>query len=505
MERFSVPDFLDRGEPARLIPVTSDSNREARAASILLATMTAVPSFARELLSTLGQKMGARSGLRCYTEIRFKNEQNIKLRPDGLIALDGGRGRTWSCIVECKIGNAELNTEQIESYLQIARQNNIDAVLTISNQYCALPTHSPVHVSKLLLRSVNLYHWSWVYLKTAAHLLLNDDFDSPEQKYILSEFYRYFSHDSVGVNHFNRMNSDWRELVGQVIANATLSKSSPLVENTVAAWHQEVRDLCLLMSSKVRRPVRLRLSRAHVGDPTERMRSDCDQLALSNQLSCTLDIPDAAAPIDVTANLKARSISVSMSLAAPKDKQRASSRLNWLLRQLTKSDPTDIYIRCNWPGRAAPTQASLVDARQKPDAPLNNIDSMAPVSFDVLLIRDIANKFSGPRTFIESLEAIVPHFYSEIGERLRAYIPPPPRLQELSQSSDPATLTMSEESGLPIAMPFEEGDSSAKQPSEPDDALPIAAAYATIGDEQTHTNSEPATDPLDLDRRSEGD
>jgi hypothetical protein len=474
MER---PEILDRGEPARLIPVTSETNREARATSILLATMMAVPPFAREVLSTIGQRVGTRSGLRCFTEIRFKNEDGVNFRPDGLITLDGGRGRTWACVVESKIGNAELTTEQVESYLQLAKNNGIQAVLTISNQFVALPTHSPVKVSRAFLKTVELYHWSWVYLKTAAQLILNDDeFESSEQKYILSEFYRYFDHDSSGVNRFDRMNSDWKELVGQVIAKATLNKSSPIVENTVAAWHQEARDLCLLMTEKVRRPVRLRLNRAQAGDPLQRMKDDCERLATDCELGCTLDIPDAAAPIVITANLRERSISVALGLAAPKDKQRSTSRLNWLLRQLAKTDPNDIYIRCNWPGRASQTQASLADIRQKPELPLSGNDSMAPVSFEILLVRDIASKFSGTRTFIEQLEIAVPHFYSEVGEYVRPYVPPPPKLQDRPSDDEEA---ISDEGGLPIVTIHATEPNKAQSevaPTVQDDA-PIASSH----------------------------
>lgn len=426
MER---PDVLDRGEPARLIPVTADTNREGRAASIFLATLMAVPSFARELFSTIGQRVGVRSGLQCFTEIRFKNENNINFRPDGLIVLDGGRGRTWNCLIEAKIGNAELTTEQVEAYLQLARDNNVQAVLTISNQFAALPTHSPVKVSKILTRNVELFHWSWIHLKTVAHLLLHDDaFESPEQKFILSEFHRYFDHDSVGVSRFDRMNSEWKDIVAQVIANAALNKTSPIVENTIGAWHQETRDLCLLMTQKVRRPVRLYLSRAHANDPIQRVKDDCEQLAAKRELTCTLEVPDAAAPLAVAANLSRRSISVSMSLSAPKDKQRASSRINWLLRQLAKVAPDDIYIRCNWPGRATHTQAGLNQARNNPDCLLSGNESLVPLSFDIILVRDIASKFSGARTFLEQLELIVPYFYAEVGERLKPYVPSPPRL-----------------------------------------------------------------------------
>src|SRR3546814_1250819 len=52
------PDYLAAGEPARLIPVTADGNKELRAASILLATLSSVRPFAQELLGSLGQRIG---------------------------------------------------------------------------------------------------------------------------------------------------------------------------------------------------------------------------------------------------------------------------------------------------------------------------------------------------------------------------------------------------------------------------------------------------------------
>src|SRR3546814_1247790 len=62
------PDYLAAGEPARLIPVTADGNKELRAASILLATLSSVRPFAQELLGSLGQRIGKRARLECYTE-----------------------------------------------------------------------------------------------------------------------------------------------------------------------------------------------------------------------------------------------------------------------------------------------------------------------------------------------------------------------------------------------------------------------------------------------------
>lgn len=426
-----LPDYLASGEPARLIPVAADTHKEARAASIVLACFMGVPEFARKMLGSLGQRMGARAKIACFTEIVFKGEAGeVNCRPDGLIILDGGRGRTWRCLVEAKIARSELDPEQVISYLALAKRHKIDALLTVSNQFVALPTHHPIRVPKSALKGVGLLHWSWMYLLTQARLLADEqNFDSPERCLILSEMIRYLSHPAVGVSSFDRMNREWKELNGQIQAGARLVRSSPAVENTVSAWQQEVRDLCLLLTRKVGRPVHIRLPKAHSNDPASRIRDEAAQLVAKNELRCVLDVPDAAAPMEVLADLKRRSICVSMTLTAPKDKQRTSSRVNWLIRQLSKTMPEDIFVRATWPGRTPDTQAPLVSLREAAGLLDAGNKSAVPSRFTVLLIRDLAGRFSGTKTFIESVEAAVPAFYEQVGQHLRIYVSAPPRVR----------------------------------------------------------------------------
>ncbi|MBD3649166.1 MAG: hypothetical protein HUJ31_17340, partial [Pseudomonadales bacterium] len=312
-----LPDIVASGEPARLIPVGADSNKEARAASIILATLTVVPPFQKLMLGSLGQRVGVRANLSCFTEVTFKKASS-KIRPDGLICLDGGRGRVWTCLVEAKIKNAKIEKAQIEKYLELAKDNHIDAVLSISNEFVASPTHSPVQVSRSLLRNVELYHWSWMFALTQAQLLLNsDDFERNEQRFILKEMERYFSHQSIGISTFSRMNSEWKDLVGKIQSGANVGKEQKDVENSVAAWHQEVRDLCLLMTRKLSRPVQIKLSRAHADDPVKRLKDDSQKLVEKHLLTCEFEVPDAAAPINVTADLLRRSLTLSCLLYPP--------------------------------------------------------------------------------------------------------------------------------------------------------------------------------------------
>lgn len=424
-----LPSFLASGERARLIPVVADTSKENRAASVLLANIETVEALAKSLLGSIGQRVGTRTSLEAYTEVVFKNSpENIKIRPDGLLILKSGN-HSWSALIEAKIGRSDLDEEQIAKYCKLAKANQIDAVITLSNQFAALPTHHPIKLSKTATRGIELYHWSWMYILTHAKLLwLDHNFESREQRFLLGEMVRYFEHDSVGVSRFDRMNLEWKDLVLKVHSGGMLNRSAPEVQNSVAAWHQEQRDLCLLMSRKLGRHVTLKLSRAHSDDQLRRLRDDCEELVKSQVLECVLDVPDAAAPINVRADVEKRTVTCSMSLIAPKEKKRARSRINWLLRQLSKSDPDNIFIRAKWRGRAPETQATLAELRENPTKLEGSNASVGLQAFEVIMVRDLAGKFSGSRTFIEELETTVPKYYEQIGQHVRAWVPQPPTL-----------------------------------------------------------------------------
>ncbi len=333
-----------------------------------------------------------------------------------------------------------------------------------------------IPLPKTLTKGVEVFHWSWMYLLTQATLLLHDDqFSSPEQRYILREVVRFFSHDSAGVSQFDRMNAEWKDLVIKVQSDAPLNRSLPEVERSVAAWHQEERDLSLIMSRKIGREVHLKLSRAHMDDQGQRLRDDCDELVRTKSLSCTLDIPDAAAPLVVTVHLGRRTITCSMSLQAPKDKKRASARINWAIKQLGQAIPVDVFIKANWPGRAQDTHASLEQARANPACLESANSELVPVGFEVMMVRDLAGKFAGTKTFIEGLEDFVPLYYENIGQYLRAWVAAPPKVIQPVQSealADPKGLIATAEARPEESAP--DADSEVPEPGHDVAAVDVA-------------------------------
>lgn len=426
------PDFLSGGEPARLIPIAADSAREQKSVSVILAGLRSVLELRQSMLKSLGVRVGTNATLEAWTEVVFANEDKkaakLKDRPDGLLILRTGR-REWRALIEAKVNNDTIGEEQVSRYLQQAKTHKLDAVITITNQFAALPTHHPVKLPKNATKSVALYHWSWAFIRTQCQLLLkNDGVEDEDQVFILNEILRYLESDRSGISHFDQMNSEWKDVVNKVKSNATLAKTSDEIQNTIAAWHQEQRDLCLIMSRLTGSDVSLKLKNDHRLDPAKRMKDDVDAFCKTPALQCALNIINAAADLEVTADLQRRMIYCSMRLAAPKDKQSTKARVNWLLRQLKKTEPAGFFIRATRPGKAETTYQPLKDLRDSPELLESDTSNAAATTLEVVYEVDLAGKFSGRKVFVEELEKAVPHFYQEAGQLLKAWTPPPPKI-----------------------------------------------------------------------------
>src|SRR4051794_13676400 len=126
----------------------------------------AVPQFGRALLQHAGAPQGR---ILTFTEIRFVDEDAKLSIPDGAVVVEWGRKR-WVCLIEVKTGGADLRADQVTRYVDLARTNGFDAVLTISNQITASPAEVPVAVDPRRLKKVALRHLSWWQVMTEARV-----------------------------------------------------------------------------------------------------------------------------------------------------------------------------------------------------------------------------------------------------------------------------------------------------------------------------------------------
>jgi len=136
--------------------------------------------------------------------------------------------------------------------------------------------------------------------------------------------------------------------------------------------------------------------------------------AKEGQLKFTVDVPDAAAPIEVTADLRRRNVTCSMRLPAPQDRKSTSARVNWLVRQLQKTTDANVHIRANWASRANATQITLAKARENPDALQNPNANVAVNSFEVLMIEDLAVILAEASSSLKDWARPFPNFTSRL-------------------------------------------------------------------------------------------
>ena len=437
--RPSLDDLLRKKEPARLIPRYHLKQKEQRLTTVLLATMTVVRPLAESLLKAWsGRTLGKRARLSAYTEITFPDRAG-DLRPDGVLVLATGRQR-WVALVEAKAGRTPIEEEQIERYAAVARHYGMDAVVTVSNQRVSLPDQVPYAVPKA--KRVSFRHGSWASIRTEAELILNSEREvDEEQRYILEEMVEYFRHSGSGVLRFDQMNQEWASVV-----DASRNKSpleEPTLEATVGAWHQEVRDICLILSRRTNDRVDCVLPLKHrrgTAGGRHRLRDDCELLKRSWRLRCTLRVPNAASDIDVVADLSSRTIECVMELGSPQDKKSASARINWLKRQLQGKvkEPAEVILRAYWhrQGRKSPhTQATLSKVIEG-TWHLESASSDALTRFEVVIQRELSGKFRSRKQFVTLLEKLVDDYYAHVGQYLRAWQKQPPQVEDRGGGAD---------------------------------------------------------------------
>ncbi|MDA3870478.1 MAG: hypothetical protein PF589_11205 [Gammaproteobacteria bacterium] len=425
------PEYLSSGEIARLIPVAIKP--ELRNTCVTGAMLMSVDEFAEALLSPLGAPTGKRAKVQVWIEPVFRSKNNDnKDRPDALIIVDNGR-RVWRALVEAKAKNVDLNSGQIERYLDIAKEHGIDAVLTLSNQFVATPTQPPCEINRQSLKKAYLYHWSWSYLKTEAKIQLSkSSVSDPDQAYMLNEFVRYLEHDSAGISEFDQMGKEWVEACKLYFAKSKFDKCSPLGAAVVSDWDELMRCTALLMSRQLETNVTTVLTAKERKSPSDRLKWLQSSFIQTGVLESRLEVPDAASHISIEADLTRRSVTISMTVDAPRDKKRATATVTWLLKQLAKTEHGSIMVVAKWPGRTQDTCADLSMIREDIDALVIDRKGQIPRAFEIKSVSDLGGKFTQRRNFVPELVSCVTKYYKAVGQHVVPWQAPPPKPKNIA-------------------------------------------------------------------------
>ncbi len=412
---------------ARLIPtygIRSQEEQEKRATSCFLAVMHGVPEFGHALLSELGAPKSP--GIDTFAEVRFKNAEGKTTIPDGAIVCERG-GKRWTCLVEVKTGSAMLKDEQVGGYLDIARDQGFDGVLTISNQITHSASESPVCVDGRKLRRAKLWHFSWWRVLTEAVVQSRyRGVSDPDQAWVLRELIHYLSSEGSGAAGFEDMGEHWVP-VRSAAHDGTLRQGDDTVRHVAERWEQFTEYLCLSLSQELGRNVTSLRPRKQT--TSARLEEVAKSMATEGALLAAIRVPDAVGDLRIRADLKSRQTSLSVDVAAPTE-GRPKSRINWLLRQLNEAWP-DLRIEVWYPHARETVAGTLEQARERPETLLFSADSKRdPRSFVLTLSRPMGQKRGRAEgSFVRETRAQTVAFYRDLVQNLKAWQARPPQIR----------------------------------------------------------------------------
>jgi hypothetical protein len=421
---------------ARLIPtsgINGAEEQERRGTSALLAVMSSVKEFGRTLTAPLGAPAGH---LDTYIEVPFELGDR-KLFPDGLIRAKRGI-KEWTALVEVKTGTNLLATEQLENYLDIAREHGFQALITISNEIPAAVGTHPTSIDKRKLKKVALYHWSWSEILT--HAVMQKEFRGvadPDQAWILGELIRYLEHPRSGALSFDDMGANWVP-VREAITAGTLRQSDKGAADVAGRFDALIRFACLRLGRQLGTEVTPVLTRQELTDPTIRTATLVSSLVATGSLKAAIRIPNAVGPLEIEANLRSNRITCHFDLDAPQE-GKPTTRVNWALRQL-KDAPDSVRIEA-FVARAREGKAELLrDVRELPTKLVG--DSTKDIKyFRIAQSHPLGSKRNAGRgSFIDSVLTAVDSTYADIGQRLKAWTAAPPRLRSTDEVEIDTTL-----------------------------------------------------------------
>ena len=402
-------------QPARLFSVSgvgTGEEQEKRATSTLMASMMAVRDFGRALVTRFGGPAGA---IETYLEVPFSLDDRTAI-PDAVIRVARG-GRVWTALLETKTGTNPLRAEQVDRYLDLARQQGYDAVVTLSNDLPPVAGAHPVDVDSRKLRKVALHHISWAEVLHEARMqLAHRGVEDRLQGWLLHELIRYLEHPKSGAAGFDDMGPAW-VAVRDAVAAGTLRTTDRKAAAVVASWDRLVRHLCLRLTGELGVTVAPVLPRRLAKDVAGREQAALRRLADEGTLGTTLRFPGAIGDVAVAADLRTGQVRTSVEVDAPRE-GGGPRRVNWLLRQLTDA-PDALVVEVGFARREQTSCEQLRDVRENAAALLP--DPAAEVrSFRLTASVPLGTKRSGVRNaFVPSVNAAVEAFYAEIVQGLK--------------------------------------------------------------------------------------
>lgn len=410
-------------QPARLIP-TLKTGDEMALTSIFLSTVKLVKEYRDGIFKSI--KLNRSGKAFYYTEASFIDINNSRI--DGLIIVVTKGVISDAAFFEMKNKNNGIDKKQIEDYLSISKTLKVNKLVTISNEFVADSTHSPIKIKPP--KSISLYHFSWTYLLTKGRLLLfknEQNIQDSDQIEIMTEALHYFESSVSGICGYVQMKAGWKELAESIRTQKTLKVSDAYIEEAILSWYEEEKDMALLMSRKLGVLVK------STPKNKDSIKKDIKKVIKENCLTGELLIKNAVANIKLMAEFERRLVSMSIKIIPPLDKGN-KARITWIGKQLenckTKNESSfkklesDLLIEVDIKFAKANIIVKLSDLDQLYEL----IKDKEIQAFKIVVNRNFGANFASNKKFIVLIEQMILDYYEGIVQYISTWKRPTPKL-----------------------------------------------------------------------------
>jgi len=424
--------FAESIKEVKKVPKDGRPNPGSQAASKLLSALMSVESFRVTMFEGLGLEVGEGSKLSCLSNFAFLTEDNgvqkpkeTNHRPNGLLYLQTTRFM-WSALMVTRISGVELETDALAHCVEIAKQNHVNAILTVCDTFTARPSVLPVEIEKSMVEDLEIYHLPWGRIYTATkQVLLNDANMSADDRVTLSDFVAYMEDKTGCLDATSRLQPETSSIARLVTSGATIDPTSKDVLNVVASWHENLKYLGFKLREQFNCDVAVNGADILISPSRDQLDQDAAYFAQSNQLLGAFSISNGAAIISLKIDLLRRTANYSMLVNPVAENNKSASQLSSILKKLKNSETVDLYIKAVYADNAIPKQAPL-EMVMNDHAILNADHSNAtPDVYEVLMVRDIAGDLEAMDLLVKQIDDGLLSFYEHVTQNLSSPVAPP--------------------------------------------------------------------------------
>ena len=232
-----------------------------------------------------------------------------------------------------------------------------------------------------------------------------------------------------GICGYTQMKAGWKDLAENIRAQKPLKISDEYIEDAVLSWHEEEKDMALLLSRKL--GVLVKSS----SKSKDSLKNDIKRIVNENYITGTLAIKDSVSDIKVNAEFERRVVSMSINVTPPMDKGTVA-RITWISKQLEncKKKNSSVFHKLEdniW------IEANIKFAQLNLKVNLSNISSLQESSkgkeiqaFNIVLINGFGANFPSNKKFIVLIEQMLLEFYEGIVQYMTNWNRPAPKLEQ---------------------------------------------------------------------------